>query len=332
VRSPARKYVAIALKLAATVALFWFVLSRVDLAEMVSRLSAGRIAAALLLGACVMGLQSLIAALRLQICAGMLGQDVSRFNAWTACQLGGLFSHTPMSFVGGDAMRMWHLVRSGVKLSDAAKGVLLDRALGFVGMMAVVLATFPGFYGAIKDPATLSGYLVFIAIGVSGVFVFIALGRVRLARPSNQMLGAIAEFATVSRYLSIRPAQTAMAMGLAILMSLLNGVAIWLIGVAYGAGTDFFSAMIASPVVFLVAMIPISVAGWGLREGAFVLAFGLFAVSSADALAVSITFGIAVLLAYSPAILLLLLARRRTVHASKEAGYAPASSPPTGRS
>lgn len=327
-----RTYVAIALKVCATVAIFWFVLSRIDLGEMVSRLSAGRIATALLAGAFVIALQSFVAALRLQTCARLLGRDVSRFNAWTACQLGGLFSHTPMSFVGGDAMRVWHLMKSAVPLHDAAKSVLLDRALGFLGMMVLVLATSPGFYPAIKDPGTWSGYLLLVAIGVCGAFTFIALGRLRLIRPSNRAVRAIAEFATVSRYLSVRPGQTAKAMALAFAMSVMNGLAIWVIGLAYGAGTDFFTTMVASPVVFLVAMVPISVAGWGLREGGFVVALGLFAVSSADALAVSVTFGIAVLLAYSPAVVLLLLARRRTAYAPKEAGYAPASSPPTGRS
>ena len=331
-RSSGRIYLAIALKLCATIALFWFVLSRVDLGEMVSRLSTARIAAALVAGATVMALQSLVAALRLQVCTGLLGQNLSRFNAWTACQFGGLFSHTPMSIVGGDAMRVWHLARSGIRLAEAAKSVLLDRALGFLGMMVLVLATAAGLYGAITDPGMLSGYLLLIAIGVFGALVFIGLGRVRVPRPSKRSLAAVAEFATVSSYLAIRPTQTAKAMALAVAMSVMNGIAIWLIGAAYGAGTDFTTALIASPVVFLVAMIPISVAGWGLREGAFVVVFGLFGVSSADALAVSVTFGIAVLLAYSPAVVLLLRARRQTAYAGKETGYAPASSPPTGRS
>jgi uncharacterized protein (TIRG00374 family) len=327
-----RRYVATALQLAATVALFWFVLSRVDLGGMVSRLSAARIATALAAGACVMALQSLVAALRLQICCRLLGYEVSRFNAWTACQLGGLFSHTPMSFVGGDAMRIWHLVGSALPLAEAAKAVLLDRALGFLGMMALVLATLPGFYAALEDPAMRSGYVALIVMGLGAALVFVALGRLRVAPYAVRGIGALAEFATVSRYLSRRAAETTKALALAVLLNVINGCAIWLIGLAYGAGVGFYAAMIASPVVFLVAMVPISVAGWGLREGAFVVAFALFGVSSADALAVSVTFGIAVLLAYSPGAVLLVLARRRPAPAEKKAEYVPASSPPTERS
>ena len=327
-----RAYIAIAFKLAATVALLWFVLSRVNFAEMMSRLHAERIALALAAGALVIFLQSVVAAIRLQICLGLLGARVSRFNTWTACQFGGLFSHTPMSFVGGDAMRIWHVVRSGVQLADAAKGVLLDRALGFVGMMIVVLGTAAGFHGAIRDPALRSGYFLLLALGSGAALTFIVLGRMPLPRSSNRVIATLTEFATVSRYLWLRGGHTATALTLAVVMSLMNAVAIWLIGLAYGARMGFLDTMIASPIVFLVAMVPISVAGWGLREGAFVVALGLFAVPSADALAVSVTFGIAVLLAYSPAVVLLLRARHYAAHATKEAGYVPASSRPTARS
>lgn len=314
-------------------ALLWFVLSRVDFADMLSRLSATRIAAALLAGGCVLALQSLVAAVRLRICARLFGHQVNGFSAWTACQLGGLFSHTPMSFVGGDAVRVWHLVRSSVPLAEAAKTVLMDRALGFIGLMVLVLATSPGLYPAITDPGMWTGYVLLLAVGLTGAVAFVTLGRLRPpARHRNRVLGRIAEFVTVSRCLSAQPGEAAKAVAVAILMNAMNGLAIWAIGLAYGSGIGFVTAMIASPVVFLVAMIPISVAGWGLREGAFVIAFGLFGVSSADALAASVTFGIAVLLAYSPAAVLLVLARKRAAPAAKEAEYARASSRPTGHS
>ena len=331
-RSPTRKYVAIALKLAATVALFWFVLSRIDLGEMVSRLNATRVSAGLLAGACVVLTQSALAAIRLRICAGLVGKKVHASTAWTACQLGGLFSHTPMSFVGGDAMRVWHLVKSGFALTEAAKTVLIDRALGLLGMMTLVLATSPGLYLAIEDPGMWNGYLLLLGLGVAGAVGFVCLGYVRPPRGSSRLLRLVSGLVTISSYLSARPAKCAQAIALAVLMNATNGLAVWLISLAYGAGISFYAAMIAAPAVFLVAMLPISVAGWGLREGAFVVAFGLFAVSSADALAVSVTFGVAVLLAYSPAVVLFFLARKRGAPAAKESEYAPASSRPTAHS
>jgi hypothetical protein len=332
VTSAGRKYAAIALKICATVVLFWFVLARIDFSEMAAYLSATRISAGLLAGTAVVLLQSVLASVRLKICARLLGHEVPATTTWVSCQLGGLFSHTPVSFVGGDAMRVWHLTRSGFGLSDSAKAVVIDRALGLLGMLVLVLATAPGLFLAIDDPRMRNGYLALLALGVAAALAFVALGRMQAPRSSSRMLQRASEFVTLARYLSAQPARCAQAIAIAVVMNATNGLAVWLISAAYGAGIGFQAAMVASPAVFLVAMLPISVAGWGLREGALVVGFGLFGVSSADALAVSVTFGIGVLLAYSPAAVLFVRERTRGARAMKEAGYAPASSRPTARS
>jgi uncharacterized membrane protein YbhN (UPF0104 family) len=42
----------------------------------------------------------------------------------------------------------------------------------------------------------------------------------------------------------------------------------------------------------LVTMAPISFAGWGVREGAMIVGLGLAGIAAADALAVSVAFGL----------------------------------------
>lgn len=57
-------------------------------------------------------------------------------------------------------------------------------------------------------------------------------------------------------------------------------------------------AMVAAmvPFIFLAASVPISLAGWGIREGAMVYGLGLANVGASTALAVSITLGFHLLL------------------------------------
>ena len=49
------------------------------------------------------------------------------------------------------------------------------------------------------------------------------------------------------------------------------------------------------PLILLVSMAPISIAGWGVREGAMIVALALVGVSDGDALALSVLFGLALL-------------------------------------
>ena len=314
-------------KLAATVALFWFVFSKVDLDDLASKLTAGQIAGALTAGILVISVQALIIAMRLRYCVRLLGQNIRMREAWIACQYGGFFGHTPISFLGGDAMRVWHMVRIGLPLAESAKAVLVDRALGFLGMMTLVLLSMPALHGAIADPRMWGGYIALLSMGIGGSIVFFLLGKLGpVASDRPKTLRRIVEFASVSKYLTAHPEKAAKAFVLGLAVTSLNVIAIWAISLGYANSIGFLTTFAAVPVVFLIAMIPISVAGWGLREGAFVVALGLFGVPSALSLTVSVTFGIALLLAYSPAALLIVLARRRGAAAAKDEGYAPASS------
>ena len=300
----------ILLKLTATVALLWFVFSRVDLAELAAHVGLAQIALALAAGVAVLSLQAFLIALRLRLCARMLGHELSVGSAWTASQYAGFFSHTPLSFLGGDAMRVWHLSGGGVPLGDAAKAVFMDRVLGFLGMLAFGVASAPALREVIGDPRLWSALVASLAVGVAAALLFVALGRLRL-RAEGRPWRAMAEFATVSRYLGADLPLAAKALLLALALTSLNVFAIWAIGLAYRAPLDLRTAFAGVPMAFLVAMIPISVAGWGLREGALVVLLGLFGVPAALALTLSVTYGIATLLAYAPAAALFLAARRR---------------------
>ena len=55
---------------------------------------------------------------------------------------------------------------------------------------------------------------------------------------------------------------------------------------------NFADALFLVLPVMLIATIPISIAGWGLRESAMVLAFSFAGLAESDGLIVSILFGV----------------------------------------
>ena len=59
-----------------------------------------------------------------------------------------------------------------------------------------------------------------------------------------------------------------------------------------GASLSLFDALIFVPPIMLAAALPVSLAGWGVREGAAVVLLGEAGINSAQALATSIAFGI----------------------------------------
>ena len=58
--------------------------------------------------------------------------------------------------------------------------------------------------------------------------------------------------------------------------------------------------LVLIPPVMLVSMVPVSIAGWGVREGAMVGALGFVSVGADEALALSVLFGLVVMVVGLP--------------------------------
>ena len=59
-----------------------------------------------------------------------------------------------------------------------------------------------------------------------------------------------------------------------------------------GIGLDLLDCLVLIPPVMLITTMPISIAGWGVRETAMVYVLGLVGVSEADSLVISVIIGI----------------------------------------
>ena len=58
------------------------------------------------------------------------------------------------------------------------------------------------------------------------------------------------------------------------------------------------------PPVILITVVPVSIAGWGVREGAMVVAFGFIQVPASAAFALSVLFGLTLAVSSLPGSLL----------------------------
>jgi len=61
------------------------------------------------------------------------------------------------------------------------------------------------------------------------------------------------------------------------------------------ATVDFIQVLLLVLPVFLISTVPISIAGWGVRESAMILAFSYAGLAESDGLIVSILYGAAIL-------------------------------------
>jgi uncharacterized membrane protein YbhN (UPF0104 family) len=80
---------------------------------------------------------------------------------------------------------------------------------------------------------------------------------------------------------------------LSVLVQLLSAATLWLCGRAVGVELSYFTMVAAAAPIFVMAALPIGVAGFGTRELAAVLVLGLFEVPGDLATATSLLYGLA---------------------------------------
>ncbi len=287
------KKVATAAKAAITIGIIWLLLSHVELAPVATRLrhlGPPEIALALLPYA----VQIVFASERWRIVCTRLGVGLRFVAALQIVTIGTFFNQTLPSAVGGDAMRVWLLVRDRIAFGKAVNTVLCDRVFALVVLIVLSTATLPLFYGHVSDAHARFGVTVFDAVGLAGFAVFLVSGnqvahllrRWKLSRPFG-------ELAHDFHRLFKAPTVTLGLAAWSLTIHLLTIVSAWVIARVLVIDVSLLDCLIVIPPVVLISMLPVSIAGWGIREGAMIVGFGLVGMAPSDALAISICLGLA---------------------------------------
>ena len=95
-----------------------------------------------------------------------------------------------------------------------------------------------------------------------------------------------------------RVPQAVLSLSTALLNVLAFASCVW----AVGGQLDPAAALVVVPLVLLAMVIPLSVSGWGLREGAAAALLPLAGVAASEALAGSIAFGLVFLISSLPGV------------------------------
>jgi uncharacterized protein (TIRG00374 family) len=248
--------------------------------------------------------QSLAAAGRFVMVVARFGPRFALRDSYRLTLESMFFSQTFISFLGGDALRIWRIRRLGLTLPKATSAVVLDRLIGTLVNHAFLLATLPWF---LSSEVNTSIKIILLVLATAGVTAFAMLlllgsdrGRVSILNllPNRIRAGAVTRFivdiSTVSRDL-LANRRLYWVFALSASISSINIVifAIILSGMGVALPLAAGCALLV-PAIMEIAMLPISLAGWGVREGAAIVAFGALGLPADQALGASIAFGLIV--------------------------------------
>ena len=312
----AKAWILRGLKLAVTVGMFMLIARIVDLTRTMQLL---RGAAPTLLGVAFAALaaQAMLAVVRWRWVLILQGRRFGYFRLVRFYWLGLFFNQVLPSSVGGDAMRAYCLVRDGCGIGSSSVAVLLDRILGLVGLILLVFVCQPMSFEFIRDDATRLGVLL-VALGaafaVCGVLILDRLtGRFRHWRIARGMTMLSSE---ARRILFSVPSGTGL-LALSVVVHLISIVAVGILALAVGVGVHWLAFAIVVPLASLLMTVPISIAGWGVREGVMVVGLGYAGIQPEQAVALSVLFGLLLLDVALPGGLAWLADGRRRLQAER---------------
>jgi uncharacterized membrane protein YbhN (UPF0104 family) len=202
-----------------------------------------------------------------------------------------LYNQVLPSTVGGDAVRVWMARDAAPTIAIVVKSVLVDRIVGLAALALVAAVAWPFLFRDVGwDPAVVgAGLISFGGLAATiGLFLFSLLPVGSMALTPLRLAWGLAH----SLRTSLLPVRRSLLVGgLGVLGH--GGVLMvtWLLGWGIELGAHWSAYAVVVPPVLIVSVLPISVAGWGVREGAMVAGFGLLGVASEKALALSILFG-----------------------------------------
>src|SRR6202046_5038320 len=237
-------------------ALLYFSLRKVNLTDLASRLDLARSLGWIGLAIAVTFLQIFIGALRwreisTECDAPLTTRQAMRFNL-----IGTFFNQTLPSSIGGDAVRLWLVARGGAGWRAATYSIFVDRAIGLIALAIIIVGRLPWPW--------LKRWWGTHHLHACSVIA----NRVIFSRTHGPAIAA-----------------------LSLLVHVLAVVIAWCVVQSIATPVPFGQIFQLIPPVMLITMLPISIAGWGVRGASMGLAFGYARLMATEGVNVSLLFG-----------------------------------------
>ena len=293
-----RQLVFILIKFAISIALIAFIFSRISLNTLVT--FAANVDAWPVLCACILMLMQFpLAGWRWKIVLKSCGPEASVALLQSLVWIGQFVNQVMPTFLVGDGVRAWYLYREGISGRASVSSLLIDRIAGVVGLLMLIVIT----NAVIADRIGGASAWTILGLAAAGIGAaaagcllckFILERRFASKWPAFEFLVEhVWKLATDWRSLTLI---IVLAFGTNVIASL----AAYVLAFAFHIELSLLDSLALIPVALFATLIPISIAGWGVRESTLVVLLGWVGIPAEQAFALSIGYGFITIVAALP--------------------------------
>lgn len=210
----------------------------------------------------------------------LLDNRYSAARLFSLHMIGSFFNNLLPGAIGGDAVRVFYLYRDTGNSGLSFGSVFLDRFLGLAARLTV------GFVSGLlawQELKSVGLHLAVPAFFISVLAAGMVLFRIRIGR----------RFSGVARfydYVLDRIGRTGLMIRgflLSLLIQALLILMVFCIARGMGQELNFIALFVFVPIIITLFIIPATLSGLGVREGAFVVLFGLIDIPASVSVSIS---------------------------------------------
>lgn len=205
--------------------------------------------------------------------------------------IGGFFNLVLPSGFGGDVVRIYELSQYSSHTASSITTVFMDRLSGFLALFAMAASALVFSYRLVPPDVGVTIIAIFLSslVGTGALFSRPFWRRLKGLPLVSSLVQKerVKELYLSAQSYSLGPFAQAVSLSLAfnILLMIMN----YLAALAFGVDISFWYFLLFIPIISFLLVLPISLSGLGVREGAYIYLFSRVGVPSSSALALSLS-------------------------------------------
>jgi uncharacterized membrane protein YbhN (UPF0104 family) len=211
----------------------------------------------------------------------LLGGRYAVGKLFSLHMIGNFFNAILPGTLGGDAVKGYYLYRDTNEAGVSFGSVFLDRYLGLFARLFLGLVSGMAAFAELRTVGMHWAIPALFSLFIAGsLLVF----RFRIGK----RFGAVADFYDYAHSLLKQKQALLKAFLLSLIIQALLIAMIAAVALGIGQKLSFTELFVLVPIIMTVMIIPLSISGFGVREGAFVVLFGLTGIP--PSISVSLSF------------------------------------------
>jgi uncharacterized protein (TIRG00374 family) len=222
--------------------------------------------------------------------------------------VGHFFNAFMLGATGGDVVKAWYAAKeTHHKKTEAVMTVLVDRLIGLLALFVIVLVMMGLNYHRVFDDPKLrkAAYVALIVVVATVSLTVVGFYRsfsrhfpfVRRWLEKMPKFETLRKMTKAYQVYATHPKVVGQTMLLSIGLHMAVMSSVWCIGRGLKLDIPYWDYLLYLPIINTIAAVPITVSGFGVREGMYVVFFGVL-IGDAQAISLSL-FGYATSLVWS---------------------------------